>query len=67
MARPKIINTLKGALRETYYKELCSQRGWAYCSLETLHGCRNLGSVVFKMGFDRINVDIPESIRPEVT
>ena len=67
MARPKITNTLKGALGETYYKELCSQRGWAYCSLETLHNCRNLGSVVFKMGFDRIHVDIPESIRPEVT
>ena len=67
MARPKITSTLKGALGETYYKELCSQRGWAYCSLETLHNCGNLGSVVFKMGFDRIHVDIPESIRQEVT
>ena len=66
MTRPKITNTLKGALGETYYKELCSQRGWAYCSLEILHGCRNLGSVVFKMGFDRIRVNIPESVRPEV-
>ena len=64
--RPKITNTLKGALGETYYKELCSQKGWAYCSLETIHTCKDLGSVIFKMGFDRIRVSIPESIRPEV-
>ena len=50
--RPKITKTLKGALGETYYKELCSQKGWAYCSLETIHNCKNLDNVVFKMGFD---------------
>ncbi len=66
MTRPKITKSLKGALGETYYKELCSQRGWAYCSLETIHGCKNLGDVVFKMGFERFRVHIPESIRPEV-
>ena len=64
--RPKITKTLKGALGETYYKELCSQKGWAYCSLETVHNCKDLGGVVFKMGFDRIRISIPESIRPEV-
>ncbi len=64
--RPKITKTLKGALGETYYKELCSQKGWAYCSLETIHSCKNLDNVVFKMGFDRIRVSIPGSIRPEV-
>ena len=64
--RPRITNALKGALGETYYKELCSQKGWAYCSLEAIHHCKDLGSVVFKTGFDRIRVCIPESIRPEV-
>lgn len=64
--RPKITKTLKGALGETYYKELCAQKGWAYCSLETIYNCKDLGSIVFKMGFDRIRVKIPESIRPEV-
>ena len=64
--RPKITKTLKGSLGETYYKELCVQKGWAYCSLETIYNCKDLDSVVFKMGFDRIRVSIPESIRPEV-
>ena len=66
MTRPKITKALKGALGETYYKELCSQRGWAYCSLENIHGCKNLDGVVFKMGFKRIRVHIPKSIRSEV-
>lgn len=66
MVRPKITNTLKGSLGETYYKELCSQKGWAYCSLEVLHNCKDLGSVVFKTGFERMRVSIPNSIRPEV-
>lgn len=66
MVRPKITNTLKGSLGETYYKELCSQKGWAYCSLEVLHNCKDLGSVVFKTGFERMRVNIPNSIRPEV-
>ena len=64
--RPKITKTLKGALGETYYKELCAQKGWAYCSLETIHNCKDLGSVIFKMGFNRIRVNIPGSIRPEI-
>ncbi len=66
MTHPKITKSLKGALGETYYKELCSQRGWAYCSLENLYGCKDLGSVVFKMGFERIRVHIPKHIRPEI-
>ena len=57
MTRPKITNSLKGALGETYYKELCNQRGWAYCSLENLYG-RNLDAVWFKMGFNRLQVHI---------
>lgn len=64
--RPKITKTLKGALGETYYKELCAQKGWAYCSLEAIHNCKDLGNVVFKMGFDRIRVSIPKPLRPEV-
>ena len=66
MTRPKITNSLKGALGETYYKELCSQRGWAYCSLEVIYSCKDLDTVTFKMGFERIRVNIPRSIRSEV-
>lgn len=65
--RPKITKTLKGALGETYYKELCAQKRWAYCSLETIHNCKDLNNVVFKMGFDRIRINIPKYIRSEVT
>ena len=66
MVNPEITNSLKGALGQTYYKELCSQRGWAYCSLEDLHE-RNLESVLFKKGFDRLRVCIPKEIRSEVS
>ena len=66
MARPKITNALKGALGETYYKELCSQRSWAYCSLEVIYRSKDLDAVTFKMGFERVRVNIPESMRPEV-
>ena len=66
MTHPKITNSLKGALGETYYKELCSQRGWAYCSLEVIYSCKDLDTVTFKMGFERIRVNIPRSIRSEV-
>ena len=62
MVRPVITNSLKGSLGQTYYKELCSQRGWAYCSLENLHGY-NLDSVLFKKGFDRLRVYIPKVAR----
>ena len=65
MTRPRITNSLKGALGETYYKELCNQKGWAYCSLENLYG-RNLDAVWFKMGFNRLQVHIPNGIRTEV-
>lgn len=66
MTRLKITNSLKGALGETYYKELCSQRSWAYCSLETINSCTNLDVVIFKMGFKRICVSIPKSMQPEI-
>ncbi|MGY5149565.1 MAG: hypothetical protein ACW9W3_05830 [Candidatus Nitrosopumilus sp. bin_68KS] len=63
--RPRITNALKGALGEVYYKELCDQRGWAYCSLENLHNS-SLDVISFKKGFSRIRVKIPDSIKPEV-
>lgn len=63
--RPRITNALKGALGEVYYKELCDQRGWAYCSLENLYHS-TLDIVSFKKGFSRISVKIPDSIKSEV-
>ena len=67
MARPYITNKLKGSLGELYYKEFCDQRGWAYISLESLHDTLNEKWVfTFKKGFNRIQIKIPENIRPEI-
>ena len=66
ITRPKITNSMKGALVETYYKELRSQRSCTYRSLETIHNYTNLDVVIFKMGFKRICVSIPKSMRPEI-
>lgn len=60
-----ITNSLKGALGELYYKEGCDQRGWAYISLENIHSSFN-NELVFKKGFHRIRVRIPDSVLPEI-
>ena len=66
MAKLKLTKSLKGSLGETYYKELCAQKNWAYCSLEVLYNRKNSDVIVFKKGFDRIKVKIPNSIKHEV-
>jgi len=54
-------------LSETYFKEYCDQRGWAYVSLEHIHE-RGIKKRIlkFKKGFDRIYVKIPQEIIPEI-
>lgn len=61
-----ITNALKGALGELYYKEGCDQKGWAYLSVENINNGSDDGIYVFKKGFHRIRVRIPESLNKEL-
>lgn len=61
-----ITNALKGALGELYYKEGCDQKGWAYLSVENINNGSDDGIYVFKKGFHRIRVRIPESLNQEL-
>tara|TARA_Y100000996_G_C22308645_1_gene555253 strand:+ start:89 stop:649 length:561 start_codon:yes stop_codon:yes gene_type:complete len=68
MVTPRITNKLRGSLGEIYYKEFCDQRGWAYTSLENIHQSMNTDwNFIFKKGFHRINIIIPQEIRDEIT
>ena len=68
MITPRITNKLKGSLGEIYYKEFCDQRGWAYTSLENIFSSMNSEWIfTFKKGFHRIQVNIPQEIRKEVS
>lgn len=62
----EITNALKGALGELYYKEGCVQKGWAYLSVENINNGSDDGIYVFKKGFHRIRVRIPESLNKEL-
>ena len=67
MVTPRITNKLRGSLGEIYYKEFCDQEGWAYTSLENIYESMNdEWEFIFKKGFDRIKITIPEGIREEV-
>ena len=66
MVRPKITNSLKGALGEVYYKEFCDQRGWAYLSVENINNGPTGHEFTFKKGFNRIPVRIPSEVHPEL-
>jgi hypothetical protein len=63
----KITSELLGALGETYYKEYCAQRGWAYISLEQIYKNKIQNDrLEFKLGFERILVKIPSEIKAEI-
>jgi hypothetical protein len=65
----EITRSLRGCLGELYYKEGCDQKGWAYCSLENIYNNKQFETnrvLVFKKGFNRINVRIPEKLVAEV-
>ncbi len=67
MPRIYLTPELFGSLGETYYKEYCVQKGWAYTLLEQIY--KNLihnDKLEFKFGFERILVKIPFQIQPEI-
>lgn len=67
MGHPKITPELMGALGETYYKEYCAQRGWAYTSLEQIYKNKIQNDrLEFKYGFERIMVKIPSELQNEI-
>lgn len=68
----EITPSLRGSLGELYYKEGCDQKGWAYVSLENIYVNRNTALfkennvIVFKKGFHRISVKIPDKYIDEI-
>jgi hypothetical protein len=67
MAGIRVTNQLRGDLGELYFKHLCQQRGYAYARLEEIYQRFSpKGIIVFKMGFDRIAVAIPEEVIDEI-
>ena len=67
----QITPSLNGALGEAYYKEACDQKGWAYISLENIHNdissqFKDSKILVFKKGFNRIRIKIPEQFISEI-
>ena len=63
--------SLNGSLGEAYYKEACDQKGWAYISLENIPNDKGSqfkdGNIlVFKKGFHRIRIKIPEQFISEI-
>ena len=68
MITPRITNKLRGALGEIYYKEYCDQKGWAYTSLENIYETMNPNWIfIFKKGFHRIKILIPQKFRDEIS
>jgi len=67
MGNIDITNRLSGSLSETYFKEYCDQKGWAYISLEQIHENKIKDNVLkFRKGFNRILVHLPDEIIKEV-
>lgn len=67
MVKIRVTNQLRGDLGELYFKHLCEQRDYAYAKLEDLYNALSpRGVIVFKMGFDRIPVAIPNEIVGEI-
>ena len=63
----KSIPQLIGSLAEVYYKEYSDQKGgWAFTSLEGVHTKIDSKVLDFKMGFNRLQVRIPEELIPEI-
>jgi len=67
MGKIEITPGLIGNLSESYFKEYCEQRSWAYISLEQIHenGIKD-GVLKFKQGFNRILIKLPEELIKEV-
>jgi hypothetical protein len=67
MTRIQVTNELRGDLGELYFKHLCQQRAYAYIKLEDIYNTfSSKGVLEFKLGFDRIPIEIPEEITDEI-
>lgn len=63
----KITPELLGTLGETYFKEYCTQHGWAYTSLEQIYkNPIHKDKLEFKHGFEGILLKIPVEIQKEI-
>ena len=61
---PELLETLG----EAYFKEYCTQHGWAYTSLEQIYkNPIHKDKLEFKHGFERILLKIPLDIQKEIT
>lgn len=68
MRHLKVTPELLGTLGEAYFKEYCTQHGWAYTSLEQISkNPTHKDKLEFKHGFERILVKIPLEIQKEIT
>jgi hypothetical protein len=62
-----VTNELRGDLGELYFKHLCTQRSYAYTRLEDIYNTLSPRSILeFKMGFDRLKIEVPKEISGEV-
>ena len=67
MTKLDVTNELRGDLGELYFKHLCQRSGYAYLRLEDIYNNLTPKSVLeFKLGFDRILIELPEEISDEV-
>ena len=67
LAKIEVTNKLRGDLGELYFKNLCEQRSYAYLRLEDIYNTFSPSQVLeFRMGFDRIPIEVPEEISEEV-
>ena len=67
MARIEVDPQLIGSLAEVYYKEYSDQKeGWAFTSLEGVHTKIDSKVLDFKIGFNRLQVRIPEELISEI-
>ena len=58
-------------MADLYFKEECSQKGWAYCSLQSVHNdgssrIKDDNVVTFTIGAKKVNIKIMQQLIPEI-
>lgn len=67
MAKLKVTPELRGDLGELYFKHLCRQRRYVFTRLEDIYNTFTPQNILeFKYGFDRVLIEIPDTIVDEV-
>jgi len=67
MTQINVDSSLKGALGELYFKHFCKINNYCYIKLEDIY--RNFtpqGYLIFKCGFERLKIKIPEKEEDEI-